>query len=67
MSWRVAKSLDVLLAQINALSPNRDKSSDGSIGDANHSARTSDHNPDDAGVVKARDFSNDPAHGIVSE
>ena len=67
MTWRVAKSLDVLLAQINALSPNRSKDSDGSIGDASHSARQSDHNPDDNGVVHARDFTNDPAHGIVSE
>lgn len=31
MTWRVAKSLEVLLAQINAIAPNRDKSSDGSI------------------------------------
>lgn len=67
MRWRMAKSLDVLLAQLNALAPNRDKSSDGGIGNAEHSARTSDHNPDDDGVVKARDFTNDPAHGIVSE
>ena len=34
MVWRVAKSLNVLLDQINAIAPNRDKSSDGSIGDA---------------------------------
>ena len=63
----MAKSLETLLAQINALSPNRDKSSDGGIGNAEHSARTSDHNPDDDGVVKARDFTHDPLHGIDSE
>lgn len=67
MTWRMAKSLEILLAQINALSPNRDKSSDGGIGNAEHSARTSDHNPDPDGIVCARDFTNDPAHGIVSE
>lgn len=71
MSWRVGKSLDVLLAQINALSPNRDKSSDGAIGNAEHASRSSDHNPwvmdGGIGVVTARDFTNDPAHGIVSE
>lgn len=67
MTWRMAKALETLLAQINALSPNRNKSSDGGIGNAEHSARTSDHNPDDDGVVKARDFTHDPAHGIDSE
>lgn len=67
MTWRMAKSLEVLLAQINAMSPNRDKSSDGGIGNAEHSARTSDHNPNDDGVVCARDFTHDPAHGIDSE
>lgn len=71
MTWRVAKSLEVLLAQINALSPNRDKSSDGGIGNAEHASRSSDHNPwvmdGSMGIVTARDFTNDPAHGIVSE
>lgn len=67
MTWRMAKALDTLLAQINALAPNRDKSSDGGIGNAEHSARESDHNPNDDGVVCARDFTNDPPHGIVSE
>jgi hypothetical protein len=60
MAWRVAKSLDVLLKQVNEKWPNRDKSSDGSIGDEAHSARESDHNPNPAGVVCARDFTNDP-------
>ena len=67
MAWRMSRSLDVLLAQINALSPNRDKPSDGGIGAANHSASLSDHNPNEAGVVCARDFTHDPAHGIDSE
>lgn len=66
MSWRMAKSLEILLAQVNALAPGRDKSSDGGIGNAEHSARESDHNPNEQGVVCARDFTNDPAH-MVSE
>src|SRR6185369_6589741 len=72
MTWRVAKSLDVLLHQINDQYPGRDKSSDGSIGDASHQTRDSDHNPwiqdpDGSSVVSARDFTNDPAHGLSSQ
>jgi murein L,D-transpeptidase YcbB/YkuD len=72
MTWRTAKSLDILLRQINALSPNRDKSSDGSIGDERHASRSSDHNPwvhdaEGNGIVTARDFTNDPKHGVVSD
>ncbi|MGH3940692.1 MAG: hypothetical protein ACRDTG_19060 [Pseudonocardiaceae bacterium] len=64
MTWRVARSLDVLLRQLNARFPNRSTASDGSIGDSAHSARASDHNPDAGGVVRARDFTHDPAHGV---
>ena len=45
VEWRMAKSLDALLAKVNALSPNRNKTSDGGIGDAEHASRGSDHNP----------------------
>ena len=62
--WRVAKSLDTLLAQINAAYPNRSKVADGAIGDAAHAASVSDHNPDQYGVVRARDYTHDPAHGF---
>ncbi|WNG58864.1 hypothetical protein F0U59_32130 [Archangium gephyra] len=65
--WRVAKALEQLLAELNSHAPNRSKASDGAIGDAAHASRTSDHNPwvDDGamGVVTARDFTHDPAHG----
>lgn len=59
MSWRLAESLKTLRTQINALYPNRDKSSDGSIGDTKHSNRKSDHNPNAAGVVTAIDIDAD--------
>lgn len=64
MTWRIARSLDVLLAEINAHAPNRSKLSDGSIGDPAHAARTSDHNPNKAGVVRARDVTHDPHSGL---
>lgn len=59
MAWRLAKSLEQLRAQINFRYPTRDKTSDGSIGDASHSARKSDHNPNGAGVVCAIDIDKD--------
>lgn len=70
--WRTARSLDVLLNQLNAMYPGRAKGWDGSIGDAAHQSRTSDHNPwindpDGSEIVSARDFTNDPGHGLVSE
>ena len=67
MSWYVAHSLDQLLAEINASAPGRNKASDGSIGDANHSNNTSDHNPCDChDAVCARDFTHDPGGGFDS-
>lgn len=63
MQWRLAKSLETLRAQINAKYPDRDKSSDGSIGDVAHSARESDHNPNKIGVVCALDITHDPKSG----
>lgn len=59
MSWRPAKSLVALRNQINAAFPNRDKASDGTIGDARHQASVSDHNPNKAGVVCAIDIDKD--------
>ncbi|WP_080127741.1 MULTISPECIES: hypothetical protein [unclassified Actinoplanes] len=45
-----------LRSEFNRLSPRRDKDSDGWIGDAAHSSRVSDHNPDRAGRVLALDI-----------
>jgi hypothetical protein len=65
VAWRVARSLDTLLGQLNAAAPRRSKASDGSIGDAAHASRDSDHNPwYGPGVVTARDFTHDPAGGL---
>lgn len=61
--WRAARSLDVLLDEINTIAPGRSKASDGTIGDADHAASDSDHNPNAANVVTARDFTHDPEHG----
>jgi len=63
MAWRLAKSLETLRSQINAKYPDRDKSSDGTVGDTAHSARESDHNPTKAGFVLALDITHDPKSG----
>jgi len=66
MSWRLAESLKQLRSQINDAYPQRDRSSDGSIGDAKHSSRKSDHNPNSAGVVTAIDIDEDLSPAIKS-
>lgn len=64
MAWRLARSLSTLRDQINALSPNRDKRSDGTKGDDAHASRKSDHNPNSKGVVQALDLTDDETHGV---
>lgn len=65
--WRVAFSLQRLKEQINERWPNRSKVSDGTIGNAEHASRASDHNPylrvDGMGVVTAFDITHDPLNG----
>lgn len=68
VAWRVAKSLNTILTQVNAMAPERSKVTDGTIGDEAHQDRTSDHNPwveDPPGpnVVTARDITHDPGEG----
>lgn len=58
-SWRLARGLVNLRNEINDEYPGRSKISDGSIGDASHSSRTSDHNPDSRGIVYAIDVTQD--------
>jgi hypothetical protein len=62
MSWRLARSLETLRNQLNAKYPRRDRKSDGTIGDARHQAKKSDHNPRD-GVVTAFDITEDFKNG----
>lgn len=64
--WRLAKCLVPFFAEINAAWPRRDRSSDGTIGDASHVAEgwtKSDHNPwvvvSGIGVVRAGDVDSD--------
>lgn len=68
MAWRLAKSLTKLRDQANELAPRRSKSADGTIGDAAHAKRTSDHNPwvrdGKQGVVTAIDLTHDPKGGF---
>ncbi|MGP3924687.1 hypothetical protein [Streptomyces sp. 8N616] len=65
MDWRVARSLDVLLEQLNKRFPARSTEHDGGIGDGDHQGRDSDHNPwYGPGIVTARDYTHDPAHGV---
>ncbi|RAX50848.1 hypothetical protein DQ353_00145 [Arthrobacter sp. AQ5-05] len=60
MSYFLAPSLRTLRDQINSRWPNRDKGSDGWIGDPSHQARPSDHNPDwPDGIVRALDVDKD--------
>lgn len=55
-----APSLRRLRDTADFLWPNRDRRSDGWIGDADHQTRTSDHNKDPkTGVVRARDLDTD--------
>lgn len=66
--WRTAECLKQLLAQVNVLAPNRNKLSDGTIGDLSHQNRTSDHNPhilgsDGKGIVTALDITHNPQGG----
>lgn len=60
-SWKVCAAALRLRSQIDAEFPGRDTRGDGTIGDASHASRKSDHNPDANGYVCAIDFTHDPA------
>jgi len=61
--WSLAPCLIALEHEADSLAPGRSRESDGSIGDAEHASRSSDHNPD-GGYVHALDLTHDPAHGF---
>lgn len=46
MAWVLTKQLQAFRDQMNAAFPDRDRTSDGTIGDAAHAASSSGHNPD---------------------
>lgn len=55
----LAPTLVDFRSEINTLWPNRDKSTDGWLGDAAHQARISQHNPDKWRIVRAIDIDKD--------
>lgn len=65
--WRIAVSLKQLISEVNTLAPDRNKKSDGTIGDNIHMQGNSDHNPwvldsgGNMGIVTAADITHDPA------
>lgn len=71
MSWRVAESIKRLGQQIDDAFPERNRRSDGYIGDEAHASRVSDHNPwlviKGVGVVTAGDFTDDDDEGFDTD
>jgi len=59
MAYDLAPSLKAFRSEVNARWPQRDKTSDGWIGDAAHSGRISDHNPGARDLVHAFDTDED--------
>lgn len=69
--WYPAPAILALRDEVNDKWPDRDKASDGIIGDPAHAARDSDHNPDadsiPPGVVRAIDLDSDGAPGELTD
>ena len=59
MKPRLSKAAIRLREQMDDSFPDRDRSSDGWLGDTRHAARKSDHNPDEQGWVRAIDIDAD--------
>ena len=59
MSPKLCKAGQQLRLQVDDSFPDRDRTSDGWIGDARHASRPSDHNPDEQGIVRAIDIDRD--------
>ena len=58
-NWWPVAGIVTLREQTNKRWPNRDKRTDGNLGDQNHQDRPSDHNPDSKGAVHALDLDKD--------
>jgi hypothetical protein len=56
---KLCKAGQQLRLQVDDSFPDRDRTSDGWIGDTRHQARPSDHNPDEQGIVRAIDIDRD--------
>jgi hypothetical protein len=70
--WRPAHCISTLIGQANVLFPTRTKATDGTVGDASHQGRESDHNPwiigpDGIRIVSALDLTTDHADGANTE
>ena len=59
MKAKLSRAAVQLREQLDDAYSNRDKTSDGWIGDTRHGARKSDHNPDEQGWVRAIDIDRD--------
>lgn len=77
-TWVADLGLLKLRSQVDRAAPKRRRDSDGLVGDADHAARTSDHNPEEPAPagnpprqVDAVDLTHDPANradmGVVTE
>jgi hypothetical protein len=53
--WELVPCGVQLRTEVNRLAPNRDRTTDGTIGDAAHQKHVSDHNDDEVGRVPIRD------------
>jgi len=58
-AWFLNPALTRFRNEVNTRWPNRDKASDGTIGDTAHQGTSSDHNPDADGSVDAWDMDDD--------
>ena len=67
MGWHLVGCLRQLIDEVDDVFPNRSTATDGTIGDADHSARWSDHNPTDRGAVCAWDVTEGPAAEALRE
>jgi hypothetical protein len=54
-SWELVPCLGQLRTELNRIAPNRDRTTDGTIGNAAHQTHVSDHNDDEVGKVPIRD------------